>query len=152
MGTERHVAGLRVIYEAGCPPELERALQGIVAKWRWILPPACREISVTFVPDTDEPGLLMSCSPSPEYRMAQLNVYPRWLVEHDRERERYTVHELSHIIVGPLTEFTHWMIQREEENEVRDVFLEQYRRLMEGVVSDLMESLVAHDVLAFERG
>lgn len=122
------------------PLEVVGALLPIVEKWEWIIPSICHELRVSFSSDGEDDGTVMAVQLSPEYRACNLRVYPQWLKETKKERERAVVHELCHIIVAPLTEFTDDIIRRVGK-PTAGVLREQHRRLYEGVVVDLTQSL-----------
>jgi hypothetical protein len=132
---------IRVLYDDGVPVEVAALLQPLVEKWSWIVPSICHELRVQFSSDADDEEAIMAVSLSPEYRAADLLVFPRWLTEKKSERERCVVHELCHIVVAPLTEFTYDVINRGEK-ATREMLHEHHRRLFEGVVVDLTQSLL----------
>lgn len=132
---------VRLLYEGVVPAEVQAVLQPLVAKWEWIIPSICHELRVSFVSEEVEDGTLMAVQLSPEYRACNLRVYPLWLKETKKERERSVVHELCHIVVAPLTEFTDDIIRRTGK-PTSGVLREQHRRLYEGVVVDLTQSLL----------
>lgn len=80
----------------------------------------------------------------PEYRDTIFEVCPSWLEMDDARREGTVVHELSHILAGPLVNFTRDIIRNlsEEDTPLRSLLDKQCENAFEGVVEDTGRAFV----------
>jgi hypothetical protein len=79
--------------------EVRAAIEPHLLKWSFLIPAWCSEVNVTWR-DDDLDGAL-SVIVHYEYRRADISVLPNFLSSPHR-RERNVVHELLHIVLGPM--------------------------------------------------
>jgi hypothetical protein len=134
---------VRVTFAGSVAPDVASAIRPVIAKWLWILPSWCHELHVKDAPDDRD--AVLSIGLQHEYRRATLYAGVVWLGESKDDRERAVVHELTHVILAPMSDFSDDLVNKtcRDNDTLRGWANEQNRRAVESVVVDLTETLLA---------
>lgn len=135
---------LKVLYTDSVPPEVRDLLAPLFERWLWIAPAWCHEIEVSWhEPEEDESDAILAIWPSVEYRRGEIAVFPKWLSETKRSRERAVVHELVHLLVAPMTEFYDDVLDRltGRQAKLAEYVKAQHAKAFESVVVDMTRVL-----------
>lgn len=117
--------------------EIWKRLEGLLT----LLPDWVSEIQIHCYTD-GRPDLAAKMIVDYEYRRCDLTVTPEWLNGYGPEKRLQLIHEICHVINGPLYRFAHALIQDAVEVGVgRRVAEEELRMRSEAVTSDLTEIL-----------
>lgn len=124
------------------PPEVRAAVEPHLHRWLGVVPRWCHEIIVRWNPDCTDSS--MRCDVRPQYRDTVLEVCPAWLDMEEASRENAVVHELAHILVGPLMNFARETIRdvSDDGTALRAVLDRQCTNAFEGVVEDAARAFV----------
>lgn len=122
-----------------CKPGARRALEAHIKKWSFLVPSWCHTLHLDFSTEGTEEGVIMSTNHMPEYRKAYIYAHPIFLTYDAEEQERSVVHELLHLQIAPLTEFSSTLLTKltDPSSTLGDWAREEHRRALEGVVEDL---------------
>lgn len=133
---------MRFTFAGSVAPDVAKAIKPLLARWGWVLPSWCHELHVT-APPADRDAVL-SIGLQSEYRRATLYAGTDWLAETPDDRERAVVHELTHVILAPMSEFADDLIAKTcaGNDTLQTWATEQSRRAVESVVVDLTETLL----------
>lgn len=132
-------------YDPAIPPEIRGAVEPILTRHLHQLPRWVLEVWVTFKTQS-ETGDLASMNTLPEYRRANLTLFPGFLTDNAREREDTIVHEFLHVHIQPMSSAFHALAEVCGASEdAKKLAREAWRVAMEGAVSDLAAILVAGD-------
>jgi hypothetical protein len=131
----------RYFLDPAMPPELRRAIEPILVKWRGLIPSWCERIDLMWN-DEDRNGAAFSVAHY-DYRRGHINVLPNWLTRPDR-RESMIVHETIHFLTEPvhnvLTDF--WKFMEQHHPETKGLFEELVRHANEQVTVDLTRAFL----------
>lgn len=119
------------------PSEVRAAVEPHLHRWLVILPGWCAEVVVRWNPDCAEAS--MRTHVRPEYRDTVLEVCPNWLEMNEASRELTVMHEMMHVAMGPLVNFTRNTIRdlTEPDTMIRGVLDRACTEAFEGCVEDL---------------
>lgn len=126
----------KVIWKEEVPAEIRAAVEPHLTRWLGILPGWCEEIIMRWNADTTSASLQTDVRP--EYRDVILEVCPSWLDLGEDSRECAVVHELCHVLAGPLVNFTRdtiWQMS-DEGSALRGILQRECEKAFEGVVED----------------
>lgn len=124
------------------PAEIRSAIEPHLTKWTGILPGWCAEILVRWNDTRTDSALRTDVRV--EYRDAIIEVCPGWLEMPEANRELCVVHELCHVIAGPLVNFARDTIRNvtDEGTALRGVLESECEKAFEGVVEDTARSFI----------
>lgn len=130
------MAAPELIWRGDWPAEVRGAVEPYLIYWKQIVPAWCAEVIVRWDPDLHENSMMTQVRP--EYRDTILVVGPGWIDMEDESRDLTVVHELAHIITGPLVNFIRSTIRAVTDDGMilREVLEEQARVAFESVVED----------------
>ena len=115
------------------PSELREAFDPLLQRWLILLPGWCETLYVDF---DDESKSLARTGTEHEYRRATITIGPGWLTSN--ERDNIILHELCHILNGPMVRQFNWFIKQHIEDEkMRQQLEEEWRDRLEGCTSDM---------------
>ena len=125
------------------PEGIRTMLEPYVTKHLHVAPVWCRKLTIGYATSSDAVRTLAEITTDCEYRQASVVFYSLMLMEPEIERERTVLHELLHIAVAPLSDWTHSMISDlVEDGAMKSHLLKEATQRMEGTVQDLMYSLL----------
>ena len=129
-----------LVWDEKCPPEIRAAVEPLIERWRHIIPTWCHSLWIAYNADTDN---CMECEAHPEYRWAKIHVGGSWLRQPGHERESAVVHELVHIPLKVLTDWTKDLVFRlsGDDERLRDWLLSEWQERLEGVTCDLERTM-----------
>lgn len=120
-----------------CPDEIRAAVEPYLLRWLPLVPAWCEEIIMQY---EDEPGDGSSLRTEVRYasRDVIFQVCPWWIHGDPETRERHVLHELAHITMGPLVDFTRETIIDlvERDTDLRRVLERRCTEAYEAVVED----------------
>jgi len=127
-------------YSPTLPPEIKTVLEPILRAYLHILPTWMHELIVRY-DAADQNAATMNIDQ--EYRRATLTVTGQWLLQFPGDREENIRHELSHILVGPLTEWTKDLIDRlaKDDERLSEWLKKEWQLILEGVTTDVQMAL-----------
>lgn len=132
---------MKVVWE-NVPLEVRAALEPLLDKWLWILPPWCQEFRVDYKGGQDA---TMSVTVSYRNRWAVLHATGLWLGEKEQYREVSVIHELVHVLLEPMVSAVARVI---EDTTPAGTPL---RNLADSVFSDGMEASTEDMARALQR-
>lgn len=133
---------VRVIWAKWMPDEIRNALEPIVNKHLSKLPDWCRTLNVSHSSDNTRS---MSVETAYRYRRCNMWVHNDWLMLSKISREEAVVHEFSHGILAPISEFTKRLIDTLKSQDLDELFISvlesEFEEAMEATTQDLTISL-----------
>lgn len=119
------------------PPELKSALEPLVEKWTWILPPWVHELVLRY---KSEGKVTASTHGYYKYRWQKVEFDTAFIMEEPIARERSVIHEFLHICFREQHDALDILLNHvpEETKSLANDFL---IAATEGVVQDLAEKL-----------
>jgi hypothetical protein len=124
------------------PAEYREAMEPFITNNLHLVPGWCRTLTMEYLTAGDADAYA-ACSVDFEYRQATIRLFPMLLDLDACERERTAAHELLHIALNPLSDWSRSLIERlVQDVSLREHLVEDVTGRMEGVVQDLMFSLV----------
>lgn len=130
---------MKITWSVDTPLEVRRVVDPMFARWSFILPTWCHEVTGRYEVDGD-PETTASCAAEPEYRRSAINIHGAFLQGDSTEREWAVRHELCHIPLGPLYSFVESLVDCIPELASRAVMQKQWEELVDGVVCDMARS------------
>lgn len=121
--------------------EQRATIQPMLAHAWKALPPWVEALSVRYDPDEAN---LASINVLPEYRTAHIRIGNAWFSDTAAERQASITHEVTHAHIEPLAKVYDALLEActEADSPLRKWAEEQWRKVEEGVVSDLSRVLV----------
>jgi len=132
---------MKVEFRNHVPKEFQLAIEPIIERWKWLLPPWLHLLVVTASSD-QEPSL--SITVDYEYRWAYLYIHPGWIGGSDEMRERNLVHELMHIHLARIHNMIDDLANRtmEEGSAFRQWAENEWDKCFEATVTDLQHVIM----------
>ena len=128
----------RIQWAPGIAVEVRRAAAGLVRRWSHLLPDWCALLSLDYRQDAELGTEAMgACSADTDHNCADLFLLGAWLEEDADRREWVIVHELSHVEVAPMANWTDQLIETMTDGPAKTLLREQWKSTCERVVSDL---------------
>lgn len=130
----------RVVWDEKCPRELRSAVEPLLDRWLHLLPTWCHSLVVAYDSECDD---VANCLAEHEYRGARITIGGNWLRQPTYERESIIVHELLHVPLVVLTEWTKDLVHRlvGDDERLRDWLLSEWQERFEAVTCDLEHSI-----------
>ena len=119
-------------------PELHRYLDPLA----YLVPDWCSHVWVAWCAgDTNDDSTVADITAHYDYRWARMNVYASWLDQTDDLKRELLVHELMHLYIAPLSDYTRdilkLLIPESEAEKFSKSTREQVRERCEAVTQDL---------------
>jgi hypothetical protein len=139
----------KIVYSPALPKEVKREVAEYLATYRVLFPGWLHLLQVSYKHEHPEesnkkggvrgPGkkVIASMDTQPEYRQAALVIYSPWHTATEDFRELTVVHELVHIPLQSMVNFTWSLLSDAEDTLYQSALHEQYRSTFEGAVEDL---------------
>lgn len=128
-------------------PEIERMVRTKMDPLADLVPAWCDHVNVWF-DESNEPDNERSnaeCTIHYAYRWARIMIFPPWLTEPAHVQTDTLCHELTHIVIGPLSDWSREMLGRlVPENEA-----EKFHGVLQTELFERVESVVQD--LTFQR-
>ena len=135
----------KLVYSENIPAEVLPAVKAKLEKYEKLIPSWTQEVRVYW---NGAPGGDATISGSSDgnfaYRWATISICPAFLDEKDSEREDTAIHELSHVLLFPLTDFFDQLLCYfdEQPEKVKDFMKSQLMERIEGVTVDLTSAVL----------
>lgn len=143
-----HTSGLAVLWADEVPAEVRPAIAAALEEAIDVLPRWLTEMSVRWASGS---SALAEMNTQADYRRAILTVHAGWLEISPAERVEVIQHELVHVLVQPVVDVLHNVLDACEAPEAVQRFAkEQIRRAWEGATCDVTDAIrrVRRDRLA----
>lgn len=129
----------RIWWHDGIPSEVRTAAEPHIEAWAHLLPGWCHELGVRFVADEENAASAKGDMP---YRRATIYLGPHWLDSNNADREEVIRHEICHVALSPLTDWTKDLIERlaGEDERLAAWLREEWRHRLEGATCDLEDA------------
>lgn len=133
----------KFIYSDAIPAEILPLIQTKLEKYENMIPGWAQEVRVYWNGNPGGEAISGSSDGNFGYRWATVTLCPAFLEERDLDREDTIVHELSHVILFPLTNFYDQLMGYldEQPDKVKDFMRQQLLERIEGVTVDLTTAL-----------
>lgn len=115
------------------PGEIWESLDELLDQYRWLIPTWCHDLYVRYEPECPN---VAETSIMYRYRKATIVLGNRWIHEDADYRERTLVHELIHIQLGPMVEWTKLLIDRLAGDDAGRI-IEEFNERHEASTTDL---------------
>jgi hypothetical protein len=127
------------------PEKVEQWFKG----QRWIedwLPPWVTEFYVSFEKKAPEDGAEIQSRVDYNYRTVKFTIFPHWLMIEDALQRRALLHELAHVILGPLQCWIEDLMDHALKGDWQSEMIRtEYNNRLEQVVCDMAETLENYD-------
>lgn len=130
----------KVWWHATFPAELRAVVEPLVHLHMALMPTWVHELCVYYAPLEANAAATMGADP--EYRRAKLTITGDFFNASDEDRQQMMLHEFIHLPVSPLTNFTHALIDKLEDEQLKLYLRDHWRQCMEGMVCDF-EKIIA---------
>jgi len=130
----------------GFPAALLRDFKALsIPEIRWLMPRWCASLTFRYIADSDEEAVILQVFAKSEYGRATIEVHPCFFeIDRDDEYRRVLIiHELMHLNMWLLSEYTKEMVKRLIDKPLRDEILEQIRERDETVTTELAALLAS---------
>jgi hypothetical protein len=148
----------KYIYSEHIPKEILPVIQEKLEKYSYLIPGWVQEVRVYWQSTPAKEEIVSGQSAaSLAYRWAQIAICPGFLDEPDADKEDTIVHELTHILLWPLSNFYDHVFQYfdDQPEKVKDFMLAQLSERIEGATVDVTTAIlkaVKGDAYAEGRG
>ena len=123
------------------PDEMLGAVETLLTRLAWLVPPWCREVTVLYEPTALE-NSPANCSIDFLHRLATLRFGPNFICSDALERQTLVVHELLHISTMVLVCNVEGAIRQQfEEGHFRSKLLSEIEEREEWVIADLSRAI-----------
>lgn len=131
---------MQVTYYYFSNPEQQEAIQRLLEKWRWVLPPWLQTFRVHMV--ALEPNVMAQTRFRVEYLKASLDVCPAFFDDTPEVQEAEFVHELCHAQFAEVTDWARELISKLTADEkLKEVLRDELRVRVERVTEGLCLAL-----------
>jgi hypothetical protein len=138
---------LDIEYHSQIPKEMQRAIEPVIDKYKWLIPQWCYNLTVKYWDTaTDEKGKAKSAAAQiyvvDDYRFASLEVYSEWFDGDEKQREYYIIHEFVHLHNCLPGNFFNRLLdnlypEEPDRGPAYKIAKEEHRRLVEQATQDL---------------
>lgn len=133
------------------PSEVRASVEPALVSLEWLAPKWCHSISVRWnpIPDEDDETSSARCQVSFAYRSAKIEILPAFLSEPEWTRRGTLIHELLHISIQPLTDYTMDLAERlleKKSPKFLETVCEELRVRNEGAVEDLTHAIQQNEM------
>lgn len=141
----------RVWIDKEIPPEMRGELTELLERWKFLIPSWVWYLKM--YDSASKEGAALSNEAEVPYRKAYLYIRPDFYTYHKDERERFFVHELVHIALGEITQWTENLLMGMIEDEtVRNHLRRETMWRLEGTVEELQNAMVLFREEATNKG
>lgn len=131
----------RVWWSKSVPPEIREAVEPHVERWAFVLPGWVHELGISYDPNS------ANCAETKgdiAYRRAHIYVGPHFVQNEGPDREEIIRHELAHVVLHPLTDWTKDIVSRlaGDDERLAEWLREEWRQRLEGATCDIEAALL----------
>lgn len=126
------------------PKEVASALIPLLQRYSWLIPAWCTEVNVDYENvNSKSPTAVAKTYVNYEYRNAFITFYALWLNDDEYSRRMNLVHELCHVMNGPLADYMADVIRDTLYDEVlKNIVLRELENRIESVTQDMATSIL----------
>ena len=96
---------IEIVYNNEMQPQTKAVISLYLQKYKWLIPKWCQVLNVACW-DASNDGVMATMKSDYAYRSAELCIYSQWLDRSEREQESTIVHELLHIHLAVMADFS----------------------------------------------
>jgi hypothetical protein len=133
------------VWASNVQAENKQVVEHYLESVKWIIPSWVQTLRLA-VESSDNAELLATCTVHEKYREAAMTVRPLWFTVSEKDKITTLIHELLHIHLNPLYDFSRNAIKRyskDEHEEQREIIFDEMDCYLERSTEDLTNVIFA---------
>jgi hypothetical protein len=135
---------VKLNFDGGIEPGVRAEIEKHLQPWLWLVPTWCHNIYI-YLWNSSDGDSAIETSARYEYRWARMRFYSAWLIDSDRGKALYVVHDLLHITNAVYVDYAEEQIQnlckKSEAPQFHSLLMEESRMRCESMTQDLAAAI-----------